>query len=269
MPKALTLPLKEIQSSRFCGLQEALGASRAEMVGLLSVFWHETRQRGLERGEHNDLMRLIPTLRGIDRYTVFERMAYFGYMIPEGAESQGASPHHYVIPDNKGLEAKQKALRDHCRKAGLSSAQKRRAPVPAPSLPKPAAKTAALTKPAALAQPSASTQANADTWAAYAAAYTRKMQQPPIRNAKTNSLIKQFVQRLGAQEAPQVIAFFVDHPNKYYMSRMYQLEMAVKDAESLRTQWANNNPITMGDIDLFDRQLGFERDRQRILAGEI
>jgi len=72
---------------------------------------------------------------------------------------------------------------------------------------------------------------------AYASAYFGRYNQQPVRNAKTNALCSQLVKRLGAEDAPFVAAYYVDHPGSFYVRSMHQLDWLVKDAEKVCTEW--------------------------------
>lgn len=85
---------------------------------------------------------------------------------------------------------------------------------------------------------------SAPTWEAYATAYSRRYGSEPVRNAKVNGQLAQFVSRIGAAEAPSVAAFFVGHKSQYYLSRMHAVDCLLKDAEKLRTEWATNRQMT-------------------------
>lgn len=264
--KGFVFPLAELGSGRLTRLCDFLNVKRAEGVGFLMLFWLESRKRGIEEGDALEVASCAPLLGGHDNTGVdgFIGLLDAGYVQEKRISDDETI---YVIVDNVGHNAKAARVQAQCKKAAQARLDKAAKPAKAAKKalhPVPTAAPAPLVPVA-----TASQEANRETWAAYAECYQRKMGQPPIRNAKTNSLIKQFVQRLGAQDAPHVIAFFVNHPNPYYMGRLYQLEMAVKDAESLHTQWANNTPITQGDVGHFDTQLSLERDRQRVLNGQF
>ena len=77
------------------------------------------------------------------------------------------------------------------------------------------------------------------TWDAYAAAYGEKYGTPPLRNAKVNTAIKSFVQRIGYDEAPAVATFFVQRVDDSMVLRgMHDTGALLKGAEAYRTQWA-------------------------------
>lgn len=88
--------------------------------------------------------------------------------------------------------------------------------------------------------------AGRQVWDAYSAAYFNRYQTNPVQNAKVRSIIKQFVQRIGTEEARHVAAFFVSHDDRFYVQRQHQVEQMLKDAEGLRTQWATNRTVTSG-----------------------
>lgn len=83
-----------------------------------------------------------------------------------------------------------------------------------------------------------------DTWAAYAAAYADRYHTPPIRNVKTNALIKRFCQLLPADESPSVAEHFVRHNAQYYVAKMHPVEVLVADAAKLRTEWKTGARMT-------------------------
>lgn len=91
-----------------------------------------------------------------------------------------------------------------------------------------------------------------DTWSAYSQAYLTRYGTVPVRNAKVSGQIKLFVQRIGREESPGVAAFYVSHNEKFYVQKSHPVDLMLKDAEGLRTQWATNKQMTgtrAGQID--------------------
>lgn len=81
--------------------------------------------------------------------------------------------------------------------------------------------------------------------AAYCEAYRlRYGTDPVVDNSKSNALLCQVVDRLGAAEAPPVAAFYVRHNGAWYVKHMHQLDWLVRDAEKLRTEWATGTTMT-------------------------
>lgn len=90
-------------------------------------------------------------------------------------------------------------------------------------------------------------------WSAYAGSYADRYGTNPVRNAKVNSNVKAFVQRVGAEEAPQIAAWFVSHPGGFYTGRMHDFGCLLSDAEKLRTEWATGRVMTQGKARQSDR----------------
>lgn len=82
------------------------------------------------------------------------------------------------------------------------------------------------------------------TWQAYASAYRIRHGVAPVRNAKVNANVKQLVQRLGRDEAPQVAAFFLTVNERYVVQGMHDLGALLARCEAYRTQWATGRQVT-------------------------
>jgi hypothetical protein len=83
-----------------------------------------------------------------------------------------------------------------------------------------------------------------ETWKQYATAYFDRYKTEPVRNAKVNGQVKQFVKRLGFTESPFVAAFYVQSNTAYYVQRGHSFDGLLSDAEKLRTEWATGNTMT-------------------------
>ena len=90
-------------------------------------------------------------------------------------------------------------------------------------------------------------------WEAYSSAYMARYTVQPVRNAKVNGQLAQFVGRVGAQEAPLIAAWFVGHQNGYYVRSMHSVDALLRDAEKLRTEWATNRRVTNTEAAMADR----------------
>ena len=86
--------------------------------------------------------------------------------------------------------------------------------------------------------------ANAATWQAYADAYVGRYGVEPVRNAKVNGQVAQLVARLGADEAPQVAAYFVTINDQFFLRSLHDLGLLLSKAEAIRTQWATGRQVT-------------------------
>lgn len=85
----------------------------------------------------------------------------------------------------------------------------------------------------------------AATWKAYSEAYEARYRVPPVRNAAVNGQIAQLVKQLGAEEAPQVAAYYLTHNDAFYQAKHHDVGLLVKDCRSLRTQWARGQQMTV------------------------
>jgi hypothetical protein len=83
-----------------------------------------------------------------------------------------------------------------------------------------------------------------ETWVAYCTAYLNRYGTEPVRNAKVNSQVKGFVQRIGREESPMVAAHFVQNSLAYYVQRGHTFDCLLADAEKLRTEWATGKSMT-------------------------
>jgi hypothetical protein len=86
--------------------------------------------------------------------------------------------------------------------------------------------------------------ASADTWEAYAKAYASRYGTPPVRNARVNGQIANFVSRVGAEEAPHIAAWYVLSNAAWYVRQAHDTGSLAKDAEKLRTEWATRRQVT-------------------------
>lgn len=77
------------------------------------------------------------------------------------------------------------------------------------------------------------------TWDAYARAFKEVHGQDPVRNATVNTMLRQFVKKIGMKEGPAVASFYVRHNNRWYAQKMHPVQLLNSDAEKIRTIWAN------------------------------
>lgn len=121
-------------------------------------------------------------------------------------------------------------------------------PPPAPPAPSPKPATRSARAPKAEQPP-----VSAATWNAYATAFADRYSTQPVRNAKVNAQLGQLVQRLGAEEAPRVAAFYVGHRRADYVRATHPVDLLLRDCEGLRTQWAAGRQTTNAEAQQVDR----------------
>jgi hypothetical protein len=102
-----------------------------------------------------------------------------------------------------------------------------------------------------------------ETWKQYATAYFNRYKTEPVRNAKVNGQVKQFVKRLGFTESPLVAAFYVFSNTAYYVQRGHSFDGLLSDAEKLRTEWATGSTMTQTRARQIDKH-----DANRSAVGE-
>lgn len=84
----------------------------------------------------------------------------------------------------------------------------------------------------------------ADTWTAYAKAYTDRWGTAPLRSAHINSLVKKFVERVPLADAPHVAAFFCQSQKALYVNSHHAVQLLVRDANALHTEWVTGKQLT-------------------------
>ena len=105
---------------------------------------------------------------------------------------------------------------------------------------------AAAKKPATSPRQTAERQEGKSTavWQSFAASYRQRYGTDPVRNAKVNGQLVAVVDRLGAEEAPQVAAFYVGHNRRIYVEAKHPADLLLRDCEGLRTEWATGRHVT-------------------------
>lgn len=96
--------------------------------------------------------------------------------------------------------------------------------------------------------------AKKSTWESYSKAYEKRWGLVPKRNAAINKQIENFVKRLGNEDAPRVIEFYCQHKDSFYVKKAHPMGLALKDAESLYTQWKKGIQITESKMRDYNRK---------------
>lgn len=90
-------------------------------------------------------------------------------------------------------------------------------------------------------------------WQAYGAAYALRYGVEPVRNAKVNGMLSRLLGRVPEAEAPEVAAFYVRSNRGLYVSAKHCIDLLLRDAESLRTEWATGRAGTDTEARQADR----------------
>lgn len=80
-------------------------------------------------------------------------------------------------------------------------------------------------------------------WTSYAAAYFKRYQTDPVRNATVNTQINNLLKRLGADEARYVAEYYVSINDAYLIRSCHDIGSLLTKAEAYRTQWATNSQV--------------------------
>lgn len=104
------------------------------------------------------------------------------------------------------------------------------------------------------------------TWDAYADAYRGRYGVEPVRNQTTNAHLARLVDRLGAEEAPLVAAFYLTHNKPFYVTARHPTNLLLQDAEGLRTQWATGIKATALEAKSAEQKDSAREQVQRVRA---
>jgi hypothetical protein len=81
-------------------------------------------------------------------------------------------------------------------------------------------------------------------WEAYREGYKRRYDIDPIRNAKGNGILARLVDRLGAERAPKVAAYYLGCEDAYYLRELHPTEILLRDCEKLHTRMVTGRRAT-------------------------
>lgn len=81
------------------------------------------------------------------------------------------------------------------------------------------------------------------TWESYSQAYHGRYGAWPVWNAKTAAQTSLLIDRLGAEESPQVSAFYLTINDSRVLNDCHSLSGLLARAESYRTQWATGRQM--------------------------
>lgn len=109
------------------------------------------------------------------------------------------------------------------------------------------------TQPPAGELESAKEAPTAATWRAYSDAFQDRYGAPPPRNARASGMLKQFLARIGAEEAPEVARWYLGSNDRWYVQKGHAIDYLLNDAEKLRTEWATRRRITATAANQADR----------------
>jgi len=102
------------------------------------------------------------------------------------------------------------------------------------------------------------------TWNAYSRAYLNRYRVSPLRGAKVNKLLCQFVDQVGAGDAPAVAAYYLNLNEQWYQKKGHDVATLLQNAQSIYTQWATGTNKTSGDYKTGERRSKMAQTIQNI-----
>ncbi len=90
-------------------------------------------------------------------------------------------------------------------------------------------------------------------WQAYSEAYTQRYGVSPTDNAKVRGMLAKLLERVPVDEAPQIAGFYVRSQRGLYVSSKHCIDLLLRDAEGLRTEWATGHAGTDAEARNADR----------------
>ena len=81
-------------------------------------------------------------------------------------------------------------------------------------------------------------------WANYAIAYRNRYKTWPVSNQKTSAMLSQLVDRVGADLAPKVAAFYLQMNQQFYLTKLHPVSLLLADCEAIATQCTTGQQMT-------------------------
>lgn len=81
-------------------------------------------------------------------------------------------------------------------------------------------------------------------WANYAIAYRNRYKTWPVSNQKTSAQLAQLVDRVGAELAPKVAAFYLQMNQQFYVTKVHPVSLLLADCEAIATQCTTGHQVT-------------------------
>lgn len=106
----------------------------------------------------------------------------------------------------------------------------------------------------------------AAVWEGYAQAYRERYGVDPVRNSKVNGQLSRLVARLGHDEAPGVARAYLANRNGLYVAAKHCVDLLLRDAEKLRTEWATGKVTHQRDARESDRLASTSGMAERLIA---
>lgn len=92
-----------------------------------------------------------------------------------------------------------------------------------------------------------------ETWRAYQDGYKVRYGVEPLRNAKVNAQLKQFCERVGYEDAPELMKFYLSINDFWYVKQMHTVGIALADAEKIVAAYRRGSFVTKREAEYIDK----------------
>jgi hypothetical protein len=104
-------------------------------------------------------------------------------------------------------------------------------------------------------------------WKAYSEAYEQRWGVAPLRHQLNNTLAKKVAEKIGMEDAPAVAAFYLTHSDRFYVSNKHPLNLLLRDADKLYTEWRTGRASTYDDAIRTERRASNVNAARDFLSG--
>jgi len=91
-----------------------------------------------------------------------------------------------------------------------------------------------------------------EVWTSYSYAYLHRYGVEPVRNAKMSSLCKTLVQRVGKDDAVELVRFYLDQRDAFFVMNCHPLGTLIAQAEGLVTRMRTGLRVTRKQAEVID-----------------
>lgn len=81
-------------------------------------------------------------------------------------------------------------------------------------------------------------------WNAYSAAYEKRHGCEPADSGAERGKLMRFMAKVPEAEAPEIASFFLTHNDALYIRAKHPIDLLVRDAQKLRTEWMSGQQVT-------------------------
>lgn len=106
----------------------------------------------------------------------------------------------------------------------------------------------------------------AAVWEAYALAYFSRYGTEPVRNARVNGQLANFITRVPRAEAPLIARHFVESNNRWYVSKGHSVQCMLGDAEKVAMEWRTQRHVTDREAQVADKESEQDAMYERVRA---